>query len=102
MNFRAISLLFVCTLLFSVTSLNAQSKTASPTAPQNAAVPNAAMTTVLPPKEAETLFKFYFNRDSLFGKQDRHYRSKETFPKKLSGRPLRRMLLKWTWIWPLI
>ena len=79
MNLRMTSLLSVLALLLSATSMNAQVQTAAPTAPKNVAAPDAAMTTVLPPEEAAALFKFYFDADSLFGKQDRHHRVKETY-----------------------
>ncbi len=77
LNLKIVCLLLVSALLLSATSLNAQSETAAPAAAHNAAS-DTVMTTVLPPEEAVALFKFYFNADSLFGKQDRHHRVKET------------------------
>ena len=78
LNFQTTCLLLASALLLAGTSLNAQNKTPNLAAPQNVA-PDAVMTTVLPPEEAAALFKFYFNADSLFGKQDRHHRVKEIY-----------------------
>ncbi len=78
MNLKVTRLIFVLALLLLATSLSVLSGTAAPTASQPTASPDAAMTTVLPPEETIALFKFYFNADSLFGKQDRHHRVKET------------------------
>lgn len=67
------------TVFLSVALLNTRSVTADVSVAGHAAAPSSAMTTVLPPKEAEALFGFSFNGDSLFGKQDRHHKLKETF-----------------------
>ena len=70
-------LTFVSILTFGL--LNSPCTVADDTHSGQAIAVPAAMTTVLPPSEAERLFKFYFDGDQIFGKQDRHHRLKEVF-----------------------
>ena len=78
MNLKTLLRLSASMSFLIVALLNAGGATAD-SAVQGQAAPSAAITTILPPKEAETLFKVYFNADYLFGKQDRHHRLKETY-----------------------
>ena len=79
MNFKT-SLRLSCAASFLTISLWSAQRIIADAAPQGQiATPSSSMTTVLLPKEAEALFKFYYNSDALFGKQDKRHKVIETY-----------------------
>jgi len=79
MNVRTLLSLSAPLFLLTASLLHPQGIKADTAAPPKLAATASATTTILPPQEAEVLFKFYFASDALFGKQDRHHRVKETY-----------------------
>lgn len=69
---------FVSLLAFSLISALRTTADGTAATPSEAAS-LSTMTTILPLSEAQALFKFYFDADSIFGKQHGGHRKKETY-----------------------